>query len=94
MASCVELHRLTISNVGSNAVYIKVDGVTVGAGIDSFVPSSTQTDVNCTAYIVETAADYALSHPQLTFEETASLSMSVVGCWVLAWGFKVLRRAL
>jgi hypothetical protein len=48
----------------------------------------------CTDYVILTAADYAQSVPVLTLTDTIALCGSVMTVWALAYGIKLLRRAL
>lgn len=54
MAICVEIHVLT-AGTSSNA--LKIDGVAPSAGVNAFLPSLTQTETNCTGYLLQTAAE-------------------------------------
>lgn len=49
---------------------------------------------SCTDYIIYTAADYALLNPQITVSEAVELAWLVVGVWVIAWGFALLKKTM
>jgi hypothetical protein len=86
MAICVVVHYLT---AGTN---LKVDGVgytnpTYGTGTYALLPSKTQTETDCTAYLLQTAAE-ARAHA----ESITSLTLDTIGIdpatilYVYTWG--------
>lgn len=90
MAICVEQHQLTISNVGSNSVYIKVDGVAIGSGVSAFLPSATQNETNCTSYIIQTPS----AASGVALADALVCSWLVVAVWAVAFYFRIARTGV
>jgi hypothetical protein len=86
MAICVEVHYV------SAGINLKVDGVgytdpTYGIGTYALLPSKTQTEADCTGYLLQTVAEVR-AHA----ESLSSLTLDVIGIdpaqifYVFTWG--------
>jgi len=84
MAICVEIHVLT-AGTSSNA--LKIDGVAPSAGVNAFLPSLTQTETNCTGYLLQTAAELSSQNAIIS-----NLTLDLIGidpikiAYVFSWG--------
>jgi hypothetical protein len=93
MALCVEVHYIS---AGTN---LKVDGVgytdpTYGIGTYALLPSKTQTEVNCTGYLLHTVGETVGFFDGVTLEDSIEVSWGVVLVLVMAYCFKQMRRPI
>lgn len=66
--------------------------VTVDA-VNKLTATTTPID-SCTSYVAFTSSEYSAMSPIFTPAEVVEISFGVVGVWAIAYGIKVLRRAL
>ena len=62
--------------------------------VNGSLVQSTDAVGQCTAYVLQTASDYATTNPSITIDDVNILAWSVIGVWALAWSIKILRRGL
>jgi len=93
MAACLRIALLTAGSAGN---CLKVDGdCNVQAFV--FVPSTTQTETNCTGYILETAEEYQSRvgfFEGVTLADTIEISFLVVLCFAVAFSYRSMRRPI
>lgn len=62
--------------------------------VDGFIKSTSTSIGSCTDYVLQSASDFAMSNPVVSYDDVQLMAWGVVAVWALAWSVKVLRRAL